>query len=76
MVRRIRRLLFGRLILTLAVLLGVMQVVVGHWVTVVLADREGPGLGSGWPWPRFWSRRTPTWCRCCDGRDGAGASRV
>lgn len=45
--RRIRELLFGRLILTLALLLGVMQVVVGHWVTVVLAGREGPGLGVG-----------------------------
>jgi predicted MPP superfamily phosphohydrolase len=45
--RRIRELLFGRLILTLALLLGVMQVVVGHWVTVVLAGREGPGLGAG-----------------------------
>jgi predicted MPP superfamily phosphohydrolase len=44
---RIRKLLFGRLILTLALLLGVMQVVVGHWVTVVLAGREGPGLGVG-----------------------------
>jgi predicted MPP superfamily phosphohydrolase len=30
-----------------ALLLGVMQVVVGHWVTVVLAGREGPGLGVG-----------------------------
>ena len=47
MKRRIRRLLFGRIILTLAVTLGLMQVVVGHWVTVVLADREGPGLGVG-----------------------------
>jgi len=45
--RRIRQLLFGRLILTLALLLGVMQVVVGHWITVVLAGREGPGLGVG-----------------------------
>jgi predicted MPP superfamily phosphohydrolase len=44
---RIRKLLFGRLIVTLALLLGVMQVVVGHWVTVVLAGREGPGLGVG-----------------------------
>jgi len=47
MKRRIRKLLFGRLILTLALLLGVMQVVVGHWVTVVLAGRAGPGLGVG-----------------------------
>jgi hypothetical protein len=44
---RIRRLLFGRLILTLAILLGATQVVVGHWVTVVLAGRRGPGLGVG-----------------------------
>ena len=47
MKRRIRQLLFGRFIVTLAVLLGVMQVVLGHWVTVVLAGREGPGLGIG-----------------------------
>jgi predicted MPP superfamily phosphohydrolase len=47
MKRRIRKLLFGRLILTLSLLLGVMQVVVGHWVTVVLAGRAGPGLGVG-----------------------------
>ncbi len=45
--RRIRELLFGRLFLTLSLLLGAMQVVVGHWVTVVLAGREGPGLGVG-----------------------------
>jgi predicted MPP superfamily phosphohydrolase len=44
---RIRRLLLGRIIFTLAVILGVTQVVVGHWVTVVLADREGPGLAVG-----------------------------
>jgi predicted MPP superfamily phosphohydrolase len=44
---RIRRLLFGRIIFTLAVILGVTQVVVGHWVTVVLAEREGPGLALG-----------------------------
>jgi len=43
----VRRLLFARLMLTLGVLLGVMQVVVGHWVTVVLAGRPGPGLGPG-----------------------------
>jgi predicted MPP superfamily phosphohydrolase len=47
MKRRIRKLLFGRLILTLAVLLGATQVLVGHWVTVVLAGREGPGLVLG-----------------------------
>ncbi len=47
MKRRIRKLLFGRLILTLAVLLGATQVLVGHWVSVVLAGREGPGLGAG-----------------------------
>ena len=41
---RIRKLLFGRLILTLASLLGLTQVVVGQWVTVVLGGREGPGL--------------------------------
>ena len=41
---RLRSALLGNLFLTLGLLLGVMQVVVGHWVTVVLAGREGPGL--------------------------------
>jgi len=45
--RWMRRLLFARLMVTLGALLGVMQVVVGHWVTVVLAGRPGPGLGLG-----------------------------
>jgi predicted MPP superfamily phosphohydrolase len=32
---------------SLGYLLGVMQVVVGHWFTVVVAGREGPGLFFG-----------------------------
>ncbi len=44
---RMRRALMNNLFLTLGMLLGVMQVVVGHWVTVVLAGREGPGLLLG-----------------------------
>lgn len=40
---RVRKLLFANLVITLGLLLGVMQVVVGHWVTVVLAGRPGPG---------------------------------
>jgi hypothetical protein len=46
-VARLRSALLGNLFLTLGLLLGVMQVVVGHWVTVVLAGREGPGLVLG-----------------------------
>jgi len=43
----LRRLLFSRFLLTLGLCLGVMQVLVGHWITVVLAGRPGPGLGLG-----------------------------
>jgi predicted MPP superfamily phosphohydrolase len=32
---------------TLAALLGVAQVLIGHWVIVVLAEREGPGWALG-----------------------------
>jgi predicted MPP superfamily phosphohydrolase len=39
--------LLGNLFTTLGILLGGMQVVVGHWVTVVVAGREGPGLALG-----------------------------
>lgn len=39
--------LLGNLMTVLAVLLGAAQVLIGHWVTVVLAGREGPGLGLG-----------------------------
>ena len=45
--RRLRRLFLNRLFLTLGLLLGVMQVVVGHWVIVVLAGRPGPGWALG-----------------------------
>ncbi len=45
--RRIRARLFNRFFVTLGLLLGVMQVVVGHWITVVLAGRPGPGLAVG-----------------------------
>ncbi len=41
------RALLSNLLVTLALLLGVMQVIVGHWITVVLAGREGPGLALG-----------------------------
>lgn len=43
----LRRALFSNLFRTLGLALGGMQVVVGHWVTVVLAGREGPGLAVG-----------------------------
>jgi predicted MPP superfamily phosphohydrolase len=39
----VRRALFANLFFTLALVLGAMQVLVGHWVTVVVAGREGPG---------------------------------
>ncbi len=44
---RLRKLLFRNLFVTLGLLLGVMQVVVGHWATVVVAGRPGPGLPVG-----------------------------
>ena len=37
----------SHLFTSLGYLLGVMQVVVGHWFTVVAAGREGPGLFFG-----------------------------
>jgi predicted MPP superfamily phosphohydrolase len=37
----------SHLFTSLGYLLGVMQVVVGHWVTVVVAGRQGPGLFFG-----------------------------
>ncbi len=44
---RLRRILLRNLFVTLALLLGVMQAVVGHWATVVVAGRPGPGFGLG-----------------------------
>ncbi|MCZ6785111.1 MAG: metallophosphoesterase [Proteobacteria bacterium] len=46
---RLRAILFADLMRTLSVLLGLTQFLIGHWVVVVLAGREGPGLllGSG-----------------------------
>jgi len=46
-VGRFRRLFLNRLFVTLGLLLGVMQVVVGHWVIVVLAGLPGPGWALG-----------------------------
>jgi predicted MPP superfamily phosphohydrolase len=43
----LRRLFFANVMRTLAALLGVMQVLIGHWVVVVLGGREGPGLALG-----------------------------
>jgi hypothetical protein len=45
--RFVREALFARIWLTLSALLGLMQVVIGHWMTVVFAGREGPGLALG-----------------------------
>ena len=36
----------SRLFLSLNLLLGLAQVVVGHWLVVVVAGREGPGARS------------------------------
>lgn len=47
MKERLRRLLLGRLWLVLTVALGVLQVVIGHWFWVVLAERPGPGWVLG-----------------------------
>lgn len=45
--RTFLRFLSNYLFTSLGYLLGVMQVVVGHWVTVVVAGRPGPGLFFG-----------------------------
>lgn len=45
--RTFLKFLGNHLFSSLGYLLGVMQVVVGHWVTVVVAGREGPGLFFG-----------------------------
>ena len=45
--RRLWKRVLGNVFRTLALLLGVMQVVVGHWAVVVVGGREGPGLGLG-----------------------------
>jgi predicted MPP superfamily phosphohydrolase len=39
--------LLGNLFTVLSLVLGGMQVLVGHWATVVVAGREGPGLALG-----------------------------
>jgi uncharacterized protein len=46
-VRDIWSRLLGNLLTTLALLLGGMQALVGHWATVVVAGRAGPGLPLG-----------------------------
>lgn len=45
--RAFLRFLGNHLFTSLGYLLGVMQVLVGHWVTVVVAGRQGPGLFFG-----------------------------
>jgi predicted MPP superfamily phosphohydrolase len=45
--RLLRPIVFGQIFRTLGYALGAMQVVLGHWVTVVIAGREGPGLALG-----------------------------
>ena len=44
---RFRSLFFGNLFTILAAVLGVFQVLIGHWVLVVFAGREGPGPALG-----------------------------
>jgi len=43
----VRRYVFENMIPTLGLLLGVMQVVVGHWVVVVFGGAPGPGIRTG-----------------------------
>ncbi len=48
MVRRfVRRVFFENLVLSLTLILGVAQVIVGHWAIVVVGGRPGPGLALG-----------------------------
>jgi predicted MPP superfamily phosphohydrolase len=48
MLRRfLRRVVLGRVLRSIAIGLGLAQVAIGHWFTVVLAGREGPGVGVG-----------------------------
>ncbi len=44
---RLRTFFFENLWHNLAAFVGLMQVLIGHWVIVVLAGREGPGLALG-----------------------------
>ena len=46
----IRCLFFNRLMLNLALLLGVMQLLIWHWVSVVWLRQ--PDARAGWPWSR------------------------
>ncbi len=43
----LRRLFFSNVVGTLAVLLGLMQALIAHWLLVVIAGRDGPGLPLG-----------------------------
>ena len=45
--RRLRAHIFERLFTTMGLVLGVMQVVVGHFAVVVIGGREGPGWVLG-----------------------------
>jgi predicted MPP superfamily phosphohydrolase len=47
MLSRVRKAFFGRFLLSLALLVGVMQVAVGHWAVVVVGGHEGPGWALG-----------------------------
>jgi len=44
---RLRQRFFGNLFTILAGFLGVFQVLIGHWIVVVFAGREGPGWALG-----------------------------
>ncbi|HVP31608.1 MAG TPA: metallophosphoesterase [Myxococcota bacterium] len=43
-----KRIVFENLLISLGALLGVMQVLVGHWVLVVFAGLEGPPASLAW----------------------------
>jgi hypothetical protein len=47
MLSRLRKAFFGRFLLSLSLLVGGMQVVVGHWAVVVVGGHEGPGWALG-----------------------------
>lgn len=44
---RLRQSFFGNLFTILAGFVGAFQVLIGHWLVVVFAGREGPGLALG-----------------------------
>jgi len=46
---RLRQRFFGNLFTILSGLLGIFQILIGHWIVVVFAGRPGPGWALGLP---------------------------